>query len=307
MATFNSSSGVSRNKKVTHLDLKRPQDRLPERSTSFLRELRLRISSLSQTTLEIEKIVQYFFDEVQAAVHVEGLTYAHEGHNVSVQAGTLEKHRASYRLNTQQAYFGEVTFSRRKRFSEIELARLESLLDLFVYPVRNGLQYREAVRSALTDPLTGVGNRLGLTNTLQKEIEVCRRYDRPLSVMLLDIDKFKSINDIYGHAVGDQVLVDVANYMKQTLRVADAVFRLGGEEFLIILADTQLDQAVVIGERLRQNIEQSHQGSDASPYVTASIGIAAFHADMSSDDLLKAADRAMYAAKDKGRNKIECA
>ncbi|WLD56766.1 GGDEF domain-containing protein [Salinispirillum sp. LH 10-3-1] len=307
MATSNSSSGVSRNKKVTHLDLKRPQDRLPERSTSFLRELRLRISSLSQTTLEIEKIVQYFFDEVQAAVHVEGLNYVHEGHNVAVQVGSAEKHRASYRLNTQQSYFGEVTFTRRKRFSEVELSRLESLLDLFVYPVRNGLQYREAVRSALTDPLTGVGNRLGLSNTLQKEIEVSRRYDRPLTIMMLDIDKFKSINDIYGHAVGDRVLVDVTNYMKQTLRVADAVFRLGGEEFLILLADTSLDQAVVIGERIRQNIEQSHQGSDTSPYVTASIGIAAYQADMSSDDLLNAADRAMYSAKEKGRNKIECA
>src|SRR5690554_5998853 len=124
MPTFNSSSGVSRDKKVTHLDLKRPQDRLPERSTSFLRELRLRISSLSQTTLEIEKIVQFFFDEVQAAVQVEGLSYLHEGHGVDVQTGTTEKHKASYRLNTQQSYFGEVTFSRRKRFSEVELARL---------------------------------------------------------------------------------------------------------------------------------------------------------------------------------------
>lgn len=307
MPTFNSSSGASRDKKVTHLDLKRPQDRLPERSTSFLRELRLRISSLSQTTLEIEKIVQFFFDEVQAAVQVEGLSYLHEGHGVDVQTGTTEKHKASYRLNTQQSYFGEVTFSRRKRFSEVELARLESLLDLFVYPVRNGLQYREAVRSALTDPLTGVGNRLGLNSTLQKEIEVSHRYDRPLTAMMLDIDKFKSINDIYGHAMGDRVLVDVTNYMTQTLRIADSIFRLGGEEFLILLADTTLSQAVSIGERLRQNIEESHQGGDSSPYVTASIGIAALQPDMTSDDLLNAADRAMYAAKAKGRNKIECA
>lgn len=306
--TISSSSGnSSRRKKVTPLDVKRPQEMAREPGTSFLRELRLRISSLSQTTLEIEQIVQYFFDEVQSAVLVEGLTYAHPSFGVDLQYGSLEKHRASYRLNTQQQYFGEITFSRRKRFNETELARLESLLDLFIYPVRNGLQYREALRSAMTDPLTGVGNRLAMNNALDREIELARRYGRPLTVLMLDIDKFKAINDIYGHAKGDDVLCTVADYIEQSMRSVDAVFRLGGEEFLIVLSDTSLAQAVIIGERIRQSIEVSHQGSASEPHVTASIGISEFAPNMSADDLIKRADRAMYCAKEKGRNKIECA
>ncbi|MFC3852882.1 GGDEF domain-containing protein [Salinispirillum marinum] len=306
--TISSSSGnSSRRKKVTPLDVKRPQEMAREPGTSFLRELRLRISSLSQTTLELEQIVQYFFDEVQSAVLVEGLTYAHPSFGVDLQYGSLEKHRASYRLNTQQQYFGEITFSRRKRFNETELARLESLLDLFIYPVRNGLQYREALRSAMTDPLTGVGNRLAMNNALDREIELARRYGRPLTVLMLDIDKFKAINDIYGHAKGDDVLCTVAEYIEQSMRSVDAVFRLGGEEFLIVLSDTSLAQAVIIGERIRQSIEVSHQGSASEPHVTASIGISEFAPNMSADDLIKRADRAMYCAKEKGRNKIECA
>ena len=306
--TFSSSSGnSSRRKKVTPLDVKRPQEMAREPGTSFLRELRLRISSLSQTTLEIEQIVQYFFDEVQSAVLVVGLTYAHPSFGVDLQYGSLEKHRASYRLNTQQQYFGEITFSRRKRFNETELARLESLLDLFIYPVRNGLQYREALRSAMTDPLTGVGNRLAMNNALDREIELARRYGRPLTVLMLDIDKFKAINDIDGHAKGDDVLCTVAEYIEQSMRSVDAVFRLGGEEFLIVLSDTSLAQAVIIGERIRQSIEVSHQGSASEPHVTASIGITEFAPNMSADDLIKRADRAMYCAKERGRNKIECA
>lgn len=306
--TISSSSGnSSRGKKVTPFDVKRPQEMVREPGTSFLRELRLRISSLSQTTLEIEQIVQYFFNEVQSAVRVEGLNYEHSSFGVDLHYGSSEKHRASYRLNTQQQYFGEITFSRRKRFSETELARLESLLDLFIYPVRNGLQYREAVRSAMTDPLTGVGNRLAMNSTVEREIEVARRYGRPLSVLMLDIDKFKAINDIYGHAKGDDVLCTVADFIGQSMRSVDTVFRLGGEEFLIVLSDTSLDQAVVIAERIRQSIEASHLGSMSEPHVTASIGIAEFTATMNADELMRQADRAMYCAKEKGRNKIECA
>lgn len=295
----------SKRKKVTPLESRRTAKSPTERGSAFLQELRLRISSLLQTTLDAERIVDYFYQEVQSAVAVDGLSYRHEVAAVEIRQGTREKHRAHYRLSTNDDYFGEIEFTRRQRFSENELIKLESLLDLFVYPMRNAMAYQEALRCAVTDPLTGVGNRLSLSNALRRELELCRRYDQQLSVLLMDIDRFKSVNDLYGHSVGDQILQSVAQITRRSLRDADSIYRMGGEEFLVLMANTSLADARLIGERIRVNIAQSDLGPEAKPDITVSIGAAEYQDGLNPDTLVQAADQAMYKAKRNGRNQVQ--
>jgi len=238
-------------------------------------------------------------------VELDSLTYRHNASDIYHAEGTPSNHKASYRLSTRDDHFGEIQFSRRRRFMEHELVKLESLLDLFVYPMRNALRYREAVRSSLQDSLTGVGNRLALTNALRHEIELSRRYKRQLSILMLDIDRFKSVNDLFGHQVGDNVLKSVAHIAHESLREVDSVYRLGGEEFVVLLSDTSLEDAAFVAERLRANIAQCDIGVGSKPDITVSIGVSEYEAGMTFDDLIRTADEAMYKAKRSGRNQVK--
>jgi diguanylate cyclase (GGDEF)-like protein len=140
-------------------------------------------------------------------------------------------------------------FRRNQRFSEQDQGNLESLLaSLLSDAQRPALPRRHG---ALRDPLTDTGNRIAMDQTLQREIDMSRRHLQPLSLLMLDIDHFKQINDTHGHSAGDDVLKAVAASIKGQLRNVDMVFRYGGEEFLILLSNTAREAAAMVGERLR--------------------------------------------------------
>ena len=164
---------------------------------------------------------------------------------------------------------------------------------------------KQAITAAETDPLTGIASRRKLLATIDGQIERARTGTATLSCAMIDIDHFKSINDRFGHAVGDRVLQTLAATAKGTLRAGDLIGRLGGEEFVVMLPDTAEDQAVLIGERIRAAIAAMR--IDDLPAVTVSIGVATFAADSDAADLLARADRALYAAKGAGRNAIRLA
>lgn len=157
---------------------------------------------------------------------------------------------------------------------------------------------------AATDDLTGLWNRRFFIETAQKEIKRCRRYNRFFSLLLLDIDRFKEVNDQHGHSAGDKTLQHLASSMRERLREVDIPARIGGEEFGIILPETGLNQAYNLAEELRINVANSAlQIDDKEIRYTISIGIAAYNTGLAGvDDLLKAADQALYRAKDLGRN-----
>lgn len=166
-------------------------------------------------------------------------------------------------------------------------------------------------REIITDSLTGVFNRRYLDCRLNEEVLSARRYKQPLSVMLLDIDHFKQINDKYGHQTGDQVLIALGKSTMEVLRETDVLTRYGGEEFLIIAPHTPLAGAIKLAERVRQRIETHDFGlpkaPDAAhnPKVTVSIGIAVFGADVEdSENLVRVADENLYHAKQDGRNRV---
>ncbi|CAG0973859.1 putative diguanylate cyclase DgcC [Anaerolineales bacterium] len=161
---------------------------------------------------------------------------------------------------------------------------------------------------ARTDALTGINNRRHLFELAVHEFEVARRYGHPLSVIMLDLDHFKDVNDTFGHAVGDQILQNVTQVARSQLRDVDLIGRYGGEEFVIILPVTSARQASLVAERIRGGVENLRIETDKGPAsVTLSLGIAEmFHApqDGSVDDMIRRADEALYAAKKAGRNCI---
>src|SRR5581483_5922376 len=179
---------------------------------------------------------------------------------------------------------------RRKRHSDYLRDRLE-----------------ETVELAVRDPLTGLHNRRYMETHLKALAEQAGTSDRPLSVVLVDIDNFKSVNDTHGHAAGDNVLREFATRVRRNTRGVDLACRIGGEEFVIIMPDTALERACQVGERLRECIaaEPFHADGKARLDLTASVGIATL--DKSQDALealFKRADQALYEAKRGGRNRV---
>jgi diguanylate cyclase (GGDEF)-like protein len=167
----------------------------------------------------------------------------------------------------------------------------------------------EAERLSMTDALTGIGNRRFLELTLSKEVERSRRYERGLSVLMVDIDRFKPINDRHGHDLGDRVLTAVAHRIEGSIRnEIDTVVRFGGEEFLVLLPETGPAGALAVAERIRKAVAGEPFGAlfGASIPVTVSVGLASYpeHA-RDAHDLVRFADLAMYRAKRNGRNRVE--
>jgi len=160
---------------------------------------------------------------------------------------------------------------------------------------------------ALTDPLTRLANRRHFMATVERELALAIRYGSPLSVMMIDIDQFKNINDTYGHKVGDVVLTRLGELCLEALREVDAVGRLGGDEFAVVLPQTGSDQALEVAERLRKMVADSEIPLEYGLplHFTVSIGVATLiNASANIDTLFSQADKALYDAKHKMRNRV---
>lgn len=163
---------------------------------------------------------------------------------------------------------------------------------------------------ATRDPLTGLHNRRELSRVMEEELERARRYQRPMALLWIDFDHFKDINDTYGHAAGDSVLRSVSRLLERSVRSVDSIGRFGGEEFVIVLPEMDLEEARETAERLRNRVSESAQplGDGQSVPLTISVGVAVYpDHGVSVSALCAAADKAMYLAKDRGRNCVALA
>jgi len=162
---------------------------------------------------------------------------------------------------------------------------------------------QKALTLAKTDALTNLVNRLELDSILNIQIEKSKRFKHPLSLIMFDIDHYKKVNDNYGHIVGDQCLVEMANILKNNSRVVDTVGRWGGEEFLIICSETDLNGAKKLAEKLRSVIDNN--AFKHVNHITGSFGVTSFQVEDTPDTLINRADQALYSAKELGRNRVE--
>ncbi len=192
-------------------------------------------------------------------------------------------------------------------------ANIQNIIRNFDVPEENKLEvikqinyvYTRTKYLSMTDELTGLSNRRYFDSSLEKEFLRAQRYNNKLTLVMFDIDHFKGVNDTYGHPCGDYILKQVANAALQTFRKTDTVFRYGGEEFVVILTETDIKQALIPLERFRKTIETlylNYLGQDLN--ITVSIGACQYNSNiLTKEELLQKTDDALYEAKNSGRNK----
>ncbi len=195
----------------------------------------------------------------------------------------------------------------RRRFSAEEARLATLLLEPAAAALDAALLVRRSEELSVTDDLTHLYNSRYLNAALRREVERSRRYHSPLSIIFLDLDGFKSVNDCHGHMWGSRTLVEVGAVVRETVRAIDVVARFGGDEFTVILPQTDRRGARVIAERLRERIAGARylKAYGLDVHVTASLGIATYPEDgRTGEDLLACADRAMYRAKEAGKDRV---
>ena len=231
--------------------------------------------------------------------------------------------KLTYALNDMSA--GQTHIQFKNIISNDEIAAMQKayeklrrkLMQADIYKARvsdqqKEIQYRKSQQDhfqqlALTDALTGAVNRHHFNDVLGREITNVNDHGRPLSIMVLDIDHFKQINDTYGHVVGDEVLIMFYRTCKQAVRNTDVVARIGGEEFVIVMPNTSLDSAKQFAERLRRSIAELEIEVDGKKVsLTVSIGVSQWHAEqfINAETFIAHADKSLYQAKNSGRNKV---
>lgn len=266
------------------------------------------ICNALQTTLEFNELLAIFSAKIQNFVPHSGYTYDNPEFDLSINSGITTAHSFTYALKFEEQSLGEVKLMRSKRFLNAEVKKLETLLVMLCYPLKNATLYHQALKMAYTDPLTKVSNRTAFDDTINRELQLAKRSGRNLSIIFLDIDHFKALNDKYGHACGDFALSSVASWIKQATRETDIVFRYGGEEFVVVLSDTNKEGAEVIAERIRNEINSHTLAYGVNVLdITASLGVSTLEAHDSCNSLVQRADQAMYAAKQNGRNQVMAA
>jgi len=189
-------------------------------------------------------------------------------------------------------------------FTDEDVATASALADFTAIALENAGLFAELQRSAITDSLTGVYNTRFFHELLARETARADRYTAPLSLLMIDVDSFKLVNDTYGHVVGNKVLTQIANTIHRSVRNTDFVFRCGGDEFGVVLPGTDLEGAMRVADKILRKVESSDilTGLGYSGPVTVSIGLSEYHRGSHFETLVAEADQALYASKRSSKN-----
>jgi diguanylate cyclase len=234
-----------------------------------------------------------------------GMSASYEAH----LSGATEKLAAAENQDQVKVVVDQLVKSTRE-MRETNKA-LEDRLSLSKTEISNLQQSLEAIRAeSLTDPLTGLGNRKYFDHSIEMAVQNALETGEPLSLLMFDIDHFKSFNDSYGHLTGDQVLRLVGMSLKQTIKGQDITARYGGEEFAVVLPNTALRQALTVADHIRRAVMSKELKKKSTGEilgrVTISVGVSMLKPGDDTDSLIERADACLYAAKRNGRNRVIC-
>lgn len=258
-----------------------------------------------QSTLELYQLMKIFHAHLKQSISYQSFHFSHHPSGHKFEIGREQAFTAKYELKIDGDYLGEFSIGKSVAFSKTEVETLENILSYLLLPLRNAIRYEKAVKCSMTDPLTSLFNRQAFDVTLKREIDLTKRHHAHLSLLVIDIDFFKQINDTYGHQAGDQVLMSFAGHLGKIHRQSDMIFRYGGEEFALILPNTNLDGAVEVAERIcKSTAAEPIIIDDQNITMTISIGAAAYLDAENSKRFFSRADGALYTAKLKGRNQV---
>ena len=163
---------------------------------------------------------------------------------------------------------------------------------------------KEIEQISYHDKLTGIYNRNRLYEFLERDIQLKERYNQDFSFIIFDIDHFKLVNDTNGHLIGDKVLKEIAKLVQSSIRTTDILFRFGGDEFVILLSNTNLDEGAVVAEKIRKKVEVYEHMKEINQKITISIGVTEYKPNEKVQELLNRADKLLYKAKEQGRNRV---
>ena len=263
-----------------------------------VRETTLRFGEALAATHDIDELQRVI---VETAVQLTG---ASRGRLVK-SGDVVAQDGAGARLELPLGSFGTIELI-GDEFTADQRESADWLAGHAVIALGNAQRHRTVEKQALVDGLTGLANRRLCAAALDQELARAERFGEPLAVVLADLDDFKSINDRFGHPTGDEVLRAFAELLQGGVREIDLAGRWGGEEFVLLLPETDLDGGAKLAERIRQSLaDQELAGPDGTTFrVTASFGVAAFPDAPSGDQLVAAADAALYEAKRSGKNRV---
>ena len=253
-----------------------------------------------QTTLSIEEILTIFAEHAKQLINLSGLQFQ-SALGVSQSAGSdTSQTPYSFDLDIESERLGQLIYFSQFPMGKAIEAKLKQLHTALVYPLRNALMYTRVLRLATKDALTGLNNRSQFNDSLAQKLERCRRQHRPFSLMLLDLDNFKQVNDNFGHKIGDDVLQEFANVLRSSVRGTDSIFRFGGDEFALLIDDPEFTTNKVIADRIMSLVASS--GLMAQYDVTSSIGYTLANNQDCENEVFARADKGLYKAKAAGRN-----
>ncbi len=250
-------------------------------------------------SLELDAVIRTLNAFLVELVAPTGWSYRSPGDELHLSEGQQIGHSVQYRLGLNDQALGVLELYGGRPFSAEDQQRIEGLLALAVPSIQNALRFFQVSRQLERDPLTGLGNRRALMLQGAQWLADCIRHRHSLSLLVLDLDRFKMINDTYGHPTGDRVLCQVAEVLRTVTRAADLCVRLGGDEFVVLLPGATLDEAQDCAERIRQALAEHWVETETGERVRigVSIGVATYRSGMDLEQLYREADAALYAVK----------
>lgn len=257
------------------------------------------------TSTSLISVFKNIGKDIDSLIPHNAFVYTHAEFGLEVKSGIFTPDSNNYSLKVNEKQLGELILMRGHRFDDNEITMLEALFCCLIYPLKNTSLYQQGLQMADIDPLTHINNRVSFDETVKREMSLAMRNAQNLSLIFVDINHFKAINDQHGHDCGDIVLAAVAKWIRNGVRSSDIVFRFGGEKFVILLNNTDTSKAELMAERIRHTIEMNSLTYNKKPVnVTACLGVSSLQKDDTFDTFVKRAVNAVYESKKSLRDRI---
>ena len=262
--------------------------------------LPIALMSRLQTTLNITNLLNIFLETVASNTPVTGIYFVNQEVNESSLLTNNSEFSTSFKLQLNENLLGVLTYLSNKPLTNKHSQWLQNMHEYFLNPLNNALQYYQAMQLAMKDGLTSLGNRRNFDEQLIKTMSHAKRRTSDVGLILCDLNKFKAINDNYGHALGDNILVHFAKALTKCIRECDSAFRFGGDEFALIIEDANEQALAIIKQRLTDAM--ANDPLLVQYQVTTSIGATLMSDNENVEDFFKRTDDALY--RDKHRYTI---
>jgi len=248
-----------------------------------------------QCTLDLEKLLNIFAMEASKYLNFSGLYFTQGALRTAIRGSKPAKAERLFELKLNGKFLGTLTYAINEPMSLINYKILEGLHQYLINPINNAIQYKNAMSLAMQDSLTGLANRRYFDEQLKRAMHHANRQNRQVGLMVCDLDKFKVINDTYGHHVGDEILISFARALEYSVRDSDSVFRFGGDEFAVIVEDASESSLRMIETRIKQALKRDPL---LAKYRTAcSLGYTFMNRGDDEKSFFERADQELYRQK----------